>query len=54
MFFGMALVHSNVFGDVNLRIQNLEHLLRSLKNYYKVFYPSRREIRIKVALKVAI
>ncbi|XP_028396205.1 daple-like protein [Dendronephthya gigantea] len=34
-YFGLTLVHSNVYADINLRIHNLEHLLRSLKNYYK-------------------
>ncbi|XP_046847735.1 protein Daple-like [Xenia sp. Carnegie-2017] len=34
-FFGTTFVHSNVNDDVSLRIHNLEHLLRSIKNFYK-------------------
>lgn len=35
MYFTLTRVHQNVDGDVNVRIQNLDILVRHLKAFYQ-------------------
>jgi len=35
-YFTLTRIHQNVYGDINLRMQNLETLVKHLKLYYQV------------------
>lgn len=35
-YFTLTRIHQNVYGDVSLRIQNLDILVKHLRSYYQV------------------
>lgn len=35
-YFTLTRIHQNVYGDVNLGMQNLDTLVKHLKRYYQV------------------
>ena len=49
-YFTLTRIHQNVYGDVNLRMQNLDTLVKHLKGYYQVRVECCKEMKIKISL----
>lgn len=49
-YFTLTRIHQNVYGDVNLRMQNLDTLVKHLKRYYQVRVECSEEMKIKLSV----
>jgi len=49
-YFTLTRIHQNVYGDVNLRMQNLDTLVKHLKRYYQVRAECSEEMKIKLSV----
>ena len=49
-YFTLTRIHQNVYGDVNLRMQNLDTLVKPLKRYYQVRAECRGEMKVKLCV----
>lgn len=48
-YFTFTHIHQKVYGDVNLRMQNLDTLVKHLKRYYQVRVECCKEMKIKLS-----